>query len=177
MSKKDIINTVITIEGGYVHDPSDSGGETNHGITKQTALSYGYKGDMKNLSIDKAFNIYDDLFWKKHKCDDLIEFSEKLAHKVFDMSVNIKFGESGKILQRTLNVLNNEEKLYSNIEMDGIIGSKSIETVKICLKLRDEEIILKMMNGLHCVYYIELAEKRTKDQKFVYGWVKNRIYA
>ena len=29
---------VIGVEGGYVNDPRDTGGETNYGITKNTAL-------------------------------------------------------------------------------------------------------------------------------------------
>ena len=30
-----VVGTVLTIEGGYVNDPNDAGGATNHGITEQ----------------------------------------------------------------------------------------------------------------------------------------------
>ena len=59
MSKKDIINHVIEIEGGYVDDPSDSGGETNYGITKAVARRYGYAGHMRDLPREVAYQIYE----------------------------------------------------------------------------------------------------------------------
>ena len=35
-----ILGVVFTMEGGYVNNPKDPGGETNHGITKAVALSH-----------------------------------------------------------------------------------------------------------------------------------------
>lgn len=35
--KDKIINEIIRVEGGYVNDPRDSGGETNFGITVAVA--------------------------------------------------------------------------------------------------------------------------------------------
>ena len=40
--KTKIINEIIGVEGGYVNDPSDSGGETNFGITVAVARQFGY---------------------------------------------------------------------------------------------------------------------------------------
>ncbi len=176
MFKEDIINDIIKLEGGYVYDPLDSGGETKFGITKQIAVSFGYKYSMKQLPHKKAFDIYDELFWQKNNCDEILRMSYNIAKKVFDMSVNIQFGKCGSILQRTLNVLNNNEKLYLNINVDGIIGSKTLFTIRTCLQSRHEDIILKMINCFHGMFYIELAEKRPKDQKFIYGWIKNRVF-
>ena len=42
MLKEKIISEIIRIEGGYVNDPSDSGGETRYGITKAVALENNY---------------------------------------------------------------------------------------------------------------------------------------
>jgi len=44
--KQEIINQIIDVEGGYVNDPSGSGGETNFGITEAVARAYGYAGAM-----------------------------------------------------------------------------------------------------------------------------------
>ena len=35
-----ILGVVFTMEGGYVNNPKDPGGETNHGITKAVAMSH-----------------------------------------------------------------------------------------------------------------------------------------
>ena len=45
---------MIGHEGGYVNDPRDPGGETNHGVTKRVAVANGYTGSMKDLPLDTA---------------------------------------------------------------------------------------------------------------------------
>ena len=45
----DIIDHVLDVEGGYVNDPDDPGGATNHGITEREARAYGYEGAMRDL--------------------------------------------------------------------------------------------------------------------------------
>ena len=42
--KERIINEIIRVEGGYVNNPSDSGGGTNFGITVAVARQFGYSG-------------------------------------------------------------------------------------------------------------------------------------
>ena len=60
--KTKIIDAIIDREAGYVNDPSDSGGETNWGITKHTALLNGYSGEMVNMTRDQAFDIYSAIY-------------------------------------------------------------------------------------------------------------------
>ena len=40
--KDEAIKNIIKIEGGYVDDPSDSGGETKYGITKKSCYGFRY---------------------------------------------------------------------------------------------------------------------------------------
>lgn len=42
--KREIIDEIIRVEGGYVNDPADSGGETNFGVTVAVARAHGYTG-------------------------------------------------------------------------------------------------------------------------------------
>ena len=63
-----ILGSVFMLEGGYVNDPKDPGGETNHGVTKKVAQShkevlakeYGWDGTMKGLTKEMAAEIYID---------------------------------------------------------------------------------------------------------------------
>ena len=54
----------VGIEGGYSNDPDDSGGETNWGITKATAVAYGYTGPMRDMPRETAHGIYLNGWWR-----------------------------------------------------------------------------------------------------------------
>lgn len=173
--KHRIINEIIRVEGGYVNDPSDSGGETNFGITVAVARQFGYVGAMQYMPRIAAFDIYADMYWNKVRADDLAKLSEAVAEEVVDTSVNMGPGRAGKFLQRSLNVFNKRGSLYRDLTVDGAIGKATISALRAYLDGRDEETLVKALNCLQGAYYITLAERREKDERFVYGWFKHRI--
>jgi lysozyme family protein len=173
--KKRIIDAIIEVEGGYVDDPTDSGGETKYGITKNVALANGYVGDMHNMPRSLAFDIYALRYWDAVCADRIAELSERIAEEVVDTAVNIGVGRAAKFLQRSLSVLNNMGSLFSDLVIDGDIGPATINALAHYLKHRDESAMLLALNCLQGAFYIELAERREKDERFVYGWLKNRV--
>lgn len=173
--KDDIINDIIRVEGGYINDPSDSGGATNFGITEAVARSYGYTGDMRDLPRETAFDIYSAKYWEAVKADDIIELSEAVAAEVVDTSVNMGPNRAGRFLQRSLNVLNNRGSSYPDIVVDGNIGPASISALTSYLNTRSDGTLVKMLNCLQGAFYVELAERREKDERFIYGWFTNRV--
>jgi len=54
---------ILMVEGGYTNDKHDKGGETIWGITKERARECGYTGSMRNLSQEKAKEIYYDKYY------------------------------------------------------------------------------------------------------------------
>jgi Putative secretion activating protein len=78
-------------------------------------------------------------------------------------------------LQRALNVLNSKGKLYPDLEVDGAIGLVTVSALRGYLTERDEDTLVKALNCLQGAYYVNLAERREKDETFVYGWFKNRV--
>lgn len=173
--KLKIINAVINTEGGYVNDPSDSGGETNYGITKAVARVSGYYGDMRLMPRDFAFTIYASKYWDSLAGDSLVALSESITREVIDTGVNMGVSRAAKFLQRCINVFNQEGRLYNDIVVDGDIGHATMAALTAFITLRDEQVMLKALNCLQGAFYIELAERREKDQAFVYGWLKNRV--
>ncbi len=173
--KTKTINAILEVEGGYVNDPADSGGETNFGITVAVARKSGYNGLMSNMPRQVAFNIYTDQYWDSVKADQLCELSHAVAEEVVDTGVNMGVGRSGQFLQRCLNVLNTGEKLYNDLTVDGAIGPATLSALGQYLGSRDERTLVKALNCLQGAYYIELAERREKDERFVYGWLKHRV--
>lgn len=175
MSKQSVIDHIISVEGGYVDDPSDSGGETNYGITVAVARASGYNGSMKEMPRYVAEGIYADKYWNSVKADQISRLSEKVAEEVVDTGVNMGVGRAARFLQRSLNVLNHQSRLYADLVVDGSIGPATLTALGGYLGSRDEDTLVKMLNCLQGAFYVELTERREKDERFIYGWFKNRV--
>ena len=173
--KTELINKLIEVEGGYVNDRSDSGGETNFGVTAEVAERYGYAGSMRDMPRRVAFDIYSARYWDKVRADDLLSLSPAVCEEIFDTGVNMGTGRAGKFLQRCLNVLNKQGSLYRDLTVDGGVGPATIKALRAYLGSRDEQTLVKALNCMQGAKYIELAERREKDERFVYGWLKNRV--
>lgn len=96
---------IIGVEGGYVNDPRDPGGETKYGICKRSYPNV----DIKNLTLDKAKEIYKRDFWDSIGADNC---PLRLAVFYFDCAVNQGQPVAKKLIQEHLKV-----------NADGIIGA------------------------------------------------------
>lgn len=176
--KKQIIDEIITREGGYVNDPSDSGGETMFGITVAVARANGYTGAMINMPRVVAFNIYAAEYWDKLNLDQIEQRSAPIAEELADTAVNLGTGQAAEFFQRSLNALNNGGTLYPDLKVDRSIGQMTLKAFDAFLKRKDGQaptIMLRALNSLQGAFYIGLAERREKDEKFLAGWLLNRV--
>ena len=176
--KKQIIDEIIKREGGYVNDPSDSGGETNFGITALVARAAGYRGKMREMHREVAFNIYANEYWDKLNLDQIEVRSATIAEELADTAVNLGAGQAAEFLQRSLNALNNGGTLYPDVKVDRSIGPTTLKVFDAFLKNRGPQaatIMLRALNSLQGAFYIGLAERRQTDEKFLAGWLLNRV--
>lgn len=174
----EFVDEVIRIEGGYVNRPDDSGGPTKYGITQAVARRFGYKGDMRDLPRSLAVHIYKVGFWDELKLDDIEKLSPGIASELADTGINQGIGRAAAFLQRILNVMNNKGEYYPDIVVDSQIGPGTLAAFRSYLKKRPvdgETVMLRALNALQGAFYIELAERRVKDEAFVYGWLLNRV--
>lgn len=173
--KNRILTNIINREKDFVNHPDDSGGPTRFGITEAVARLHGYEGDMRNFPIEMALSIYAGRYWHSVGGDFLAALSESVAAEVVDTGVNCSPREASKMLQRALNVLNLKGELYDDLDPDGIVGSRTIAALEAYLQRREESTLVKMLNVLQGAFYIELAERRQKDESFIYGWFNHRV--
>lgn len=165
-------------EGGYVNDPSDSGGETNWGITKRVARKMGYMGSMRELSQEEARAIGKKKYWDSLRLDEVAHLSPSIAFEVFDTGFNMGQQRAARFLQRSLNVFNRIEKDYPDITVDGDLGPGTLRALRMLIDRRGakgHDVLLKALNSLQGAFYIKLAERREKDERFVFGWFDHRI--
>ena len=133
---------------------------------------------MRDLPKEIAFNIYSDLFWDKLSLEEIESLSAIIAAEIADTAINMGQKRAAIFLQRSLNVLNYRQGIYRDIKADGKIGRNTLFALKKYLAKRGkagEEVLVGMLNALQGAKYIELAERREKDETFIYGWFLNRI--
>lgn len=169
---------LVVIEGGFVDDASDSGGATRYGITEAVARAHGYQGAMRDLPKPLARSIAKDAYWNVMRLDDVAARSLAVAEELFDTGYNMGVGRAGAFLQRSLNVLNREQRDYPDLKVDGVLGQMTVHALDRYIAGRGpqgERVLLRVLNALQGNGYVELAERRAKDEKYVYGWFLNRV--
>lgn len=169
MTLDQIIDATIKAEGGYVNDPSDRGGATKHGITQAVARANGYNGNMRDLPLDTAREIYKREYAVK---PGFVDFPSRLAAELFDTGVNMGTATATKFLQRAVNALSG-----AGIAVDGKIGpaTRSAVTTYLASRSNAVDILVKALNGLQCARYIEIVEANPSQRKFINGWIANRV--
>lgn len=154
------IERTLSFEGGYVNDVNDPGGETKFGICKR---SYP-RLDIKNLTREKAIEIYYSDFWKPGGY--ALIANPAIAAEVFDMSVNAGPARGVTLLQQTLNRIGP----YGLAE-DGRLGMHTLEAVNDYLHQAHFLAEFKL-SRIH--WYVELAIRKSM-QKFLAGWIRRAL--
>lgn len=173
-----LVSHIIAREGGFVDHPDDSGGPTCWGITQALARQHGYVGHMSALTQDEARRIYHAEFWAPLRLDDIYAASPVVAEELFDTSVNIGKASAAGWLQRCLNGFNLKATLYPDLKVDGQLGPATISALNTYLASRKkdgERVLFRALNSLQGAFYLSLAERREKDESFVFGWFLNRV--
>ena len=177
------------IEGGYVNDPADAGGETYKGVSRRFNPSWtGWKtvdelkqtarndSDFKR-SLDQNEKLQEEIrlfykqnFWDRFWGDKIPE--QEIAEEVFDTGVNLGVRSAVTFLQESLNLLNRNQKNYADIVEDGLFGPDTLNALETCLKIDDFSYLLKLMNILQGTHYIEYMRTNPTQERFVRGWLK-----
>lgn len=144
MSFNKYIDKVLQHEGGWVNDPTDSGGETNWGISKRAYPNL----DIKNLTKEDAKAIYKRDYWDRNKCHLL---PSGLDYVHFDTAINAGGGCAAKILQQA-----------AGVAVDGKIGPMTIRAAK---DVTPAEYLLHRM-----YFYCQLVRNKHNQAKYIGGW-------
>lgn len=172
-------------EGGYAKDADDLGGETYRGISRK--FNPGWVGWAKvdkarrqagfPRSLDRNTSLQGDVaaFYKQHYWDkfqgDAIP-NQAIADELFDTGVNMGIARAVEFLQRALNVLNRNQRLYKDLVADGLFGPKTLAAVRAYLRKDKPELLLKIMNVLQGMHYVDFMTKSPIQEKYARGWFK-----
>jgi lysozyme family protein len=174
---REIAIEIVAREGGFVDDPDDPGGATNHGVTIGTLRRLGIDvnrdtridvADVKVLTQKQAVEIYLEHYFKR---PGIAALPEALQASVFDMYVNAG-GNAVKILQRLLT------DMGFPCEPDGEIGPATIRAAQLAAEAAPAH--LPDAYGIaRRNYYYALADKRPASRKYARskdggkgGWIR-----
>lgn len=163
-SIRQMANAIVAREGGYVNDPDDPGGATNHGVTigtmRQLGLDLDGDGvvtphDVRALSRDRAVDIFIDRYFHAPRISEL---PEVLWETVFDMQVNAGTNAI-KILQRLLN------QMGQSVSVDGVIGPQTIAAAQAAARQAPDHLA-DAYGIARRNYYFALADRRPASRKY-----------
>lgn len=170
-----ILVSVLAVEGGWVNDPRDPGGETNMGITKEVAVAHGYTAPMKSLSVEVAKSIYYKDYIEKPGYVPMLSLSGAVSAELVDSAVNTGTSRASRWFQNALNSLSREGQDFPLINVDGKVGPGTITAYKTLQAKRGKvqacELVVKLMDAQQATYYMSLKSLNS----FMVGWVTNRI--
>jgi lysozyme family protein len=159
-----IADDIVRREGGYVDDPADPGGATNHGVTLATLARLGRdetgdgqvdRADVKALTAADAATIFIEQYYRK---PGLAALPDGLQPSVFDMYVNAG-ANAVRILQRLLTELGHP------VTEDGIVGRETARAARAAAAV-DPALLADAYGIARRNYYYHLGDIRPASRKF-----------
>ena len=159
-----IATQIVAREGGWVDDPADPGGATNHGVTIGTLRRLGMdldrdgavtRADLRRLTPEGASEVFLRHYFRAPRIDRL---PECLQASVFDMQVNAGT-QAIRILQRVLT------EMGFPCEVDGVIGPRTIAAAQAAAKAAPGQLA-DAYGIARRNYYYALADARPALRKF-----------
>ncbi len=163
-SVTDIAKDIVAREGGFVNDPDDPGGATNHGVTLGTLRRLGIDttgdtridvADVRRLTRAQAVDIYVEHYFRR---PGLGALPDCLQASVFDMYVNAG-GNAVKVLQRLLT------DMGYPCNPDGAIGPQTIRAAQTAAEAAPHHLA-DAYGIARRNYYYNLADARPASRKF-----------
>ena len=161
---RQIAAEIVGREGGYVNDPDDPGGATNHGVTIHTMRRLGLdldgdgdvdSADVRRLTQAQAEDIFVRHYFQSPRIDRL---PEPLQPSVFDMYVNAG-NQAVKILQSLVN------RMRIDCEVDGVIGPQTTAAVAKAYEAAPDHLV-DAYGIARRNYYYALADRRPASRKY-----------
>jgi lysozyme family protein len=175
---------IMFFEGSYSNDPNDPGRETYKGISRINNSSWmGWEiidrckeyGDgfhnclSSNNTLEQYVrDLYKKKYWDIFWGDSIID--QDIATEMFDIGVNIGPTIPIHFLQKSLNLLNRGQRDYPDIEVDGIMGQKTMSTLNN--HPENYKYVYNILNIMQGNHYINCMNRNDKMERYTRGWLK-----
>ncbi|WP_231726670.1 glycoside hydrolase family 108 protein, partial [Sphingomonas sp. CCH13-B11] len=182
---------VLQLEGGWVNDPKDRGGETKYGISLRFLVHEGKVdfdrdgvadfdldmdgdidgADIRLLTRNDALNLYQRCFWKRLDADS---FPVPIGEMLFDQAVNGGLLAARKMLQRAINAsidVMRPAHRFEPLKVDGVIGARTRQALdRVIEQLGRRAIVLGYRRAAENRYRAIVA-RYPEQRRFLRGWL------
>lgn len=165
MTPIDLARAIVAREGGFVNDPADPGGATNHGVTIHTMRRLGLDldrdgdvdvADVRRVTPDLAVEVYLRHYFREPGIDRL---PESVQAQAFDFYVNAG-NRAIKVLQEVLT-----DAGFGPLNPDGSIGKLTIAAAT-----KADDAMRELLADAYAIarrsFYYRLADGRPSLRKF-----------
>lgn len=162
-------------EGIMSHDKYDPGGITRFGISlrflKAAGIDIDMDGDIdaddiRAIDRTKERDIFYKKFWKPYRFNEIK--SESIAIKLFDLSINMGTRQAIRLLQESINNINENNM---SVIVDGKLGNKTLHAINNS----DQMMLLIEFKMIAVKFYRSLVEKNPVLEKFIEGWERRAM--
>lgn len=169
---EDILDEVLRSEGGFVEDPADPGGATNHGISLRYARGIGLdndgdgdtdRDDILRVTAEQARGLYSNDFWVRPGINRL---PGEIQPVMVDWAVNSGPPRPIMAMQRVINLA----RIGFELDDDGVIGPKTRRAAEQAQSQMGPFFNNAIVDE-RIAFYRRLAEARPASQRFLRGWL------
>jgi lysozyme family protein len=159
MTTDQILDDVLTREGGYVDHPLDRGSCTNYGITIHALADWRGRTvtceDVRTLSRDEALAIYRELYVRRPGFEAVTD--GRLRGLLVDFGVHSGPRAAIRALQAAIGA-----------KADGILGSQTIAA----LNASDASRIYRIVLQARMSYIAGILQRDPSQRVFAAGWLR-----
>ena len=169
----------MAFEGTYSNDPDDTGSETYRGVSRKNYPNWtgwviidSYKSkpgfpatlDSDNNLLDQVRQFYKVNYWIKLSGDKIL--NQATADYLFDCSVNLGLNRTITFLQKSLNILTD-----NNLSEDGVFGPNTLNSLLNYLNNSKPTYLIKLLTIFRGNHYINIVTTNLSQRKFIRGWL------
>lgn len=163
----EMVNQILSHEGGFVNDPDDRGGATNFGVTLKTYSEWlgrpASVAEVRAMKVETAKEIYLSRYYYTPRING---FPEEVQPQIFDCSINHGPRRAVKFVQTVCNLAG-----FGPVAVDGVNGPNTMEVAKTA----NQEMGVYFNNAIadeRIDFYHRIVASNPSQKKFLNGWLK-----